>query len=243
MDDIGNYMRMLSDDDKELLLYYTREEYIKINNALRKNTLNDILRNGMSIKEYIGEIDRVFLNAPALRSPLTVYRGVRFDKPDFKKFKADSYHSTSLDRKVAMDFVGNCCLLEITVVPGTKILVLDEISDHPNEKEILLNRKTELIFNNTSIEDQIYTFYLTAMDHGIPVKDSDDLLRAEKKANIDLINDRVVEYVNSIVQDPDFDPEFDDPDVEIKATYKRIVGRDVPDDVFLDIKKRIKING
>lgn len=83
-------------------------------------------------RSYKG-IMNAFQEIPPLEEDIMVYRGT-----SFLPFVVKSFISTSFDQKVAEQFVEqDCCLLEIIVPKGQKVLPLDKISMLP-ESEILL---------------------------------------------------------------------------------------------------------
>jgi hypothetical protein len=95
-------------------------------------------------------------SAPRLKSPLIVFRGINtenvFDTKRNRhipllgyKGKHKGFMSTSLSRSVSKGFGYNkCCMFIILIKEGTKVLYLENISDKPDEQEILLPRNSVL---------------------------------------------------------------------------------------------------
>ena len=101
--------------------------------------LNILLRNkerfGNFFQKQFDNISKAFNNVPKLEEPITVYRGMK-ESPNFN---SKSFISTSVSREVAIDYTSDvCCLLEILVTPGSKVLPLVSISLYPEQEEILL---------------------------------------------------------------------------------------------------------
>ena len=126
------YVMSLSRDIKESIKDYTGSEYEYINQQLRTHRPLTF-----SQKEIVDNIDKAFVTVPPIEEPTVVYRGIK-DKyiPDLH-----SFISTSFDVDATHKFRGrHCCVLRILLPVGSKILPIKEISDHPDEKEVLIGR-------------------------------------------------------------------------------------------------------
>ncbi len=147
------YVKNLNDEVYSALYRYT-ESSTQINNSLyRKKSINP------RIDQDIKLITRAFEGAPAISAAITVYRGIVSDNflPEIKAFI-----STSHSRETALDLVGkNCCLLEILVTPGSKVLPLEEMSDVKHEREILLPCTGHFITTHTFQEKELLVYQLT----------------------------------------------------------------------------------
>ena len=94
----------------------------------------------------VADLTRVILNAPRLRKPLIVYRGVKSEHFDTLKTKSIDYWSTSLDPYASTSFaqtdVGKliaATVYEITIQPGIPCLYLERFSKiTTSEAEVLL---------------------------------------------------------------------------------------------------------
>lgn len=126
------------------LKWYTGGEYDELNNALRQ---------GSKLPEHIAKhwhnIQEAFrLTAPS-KEPIMVYRG----KKSNKIRNIVTPLSTSRTIRGTEDFVGSkCCILFITVSPGTRYIDLREISDIPSESEILLPPGGSLSFTDSDVK-------------------------------------------------------------------------------------------
>ena len=72
--------------------------------------------------------------------------------------------STSYNYDDALEFTDmgekNCCIMEIRVVKGSKILPIKSISKHPNENEVLLDRDGNLQLTAVSINKKMKVLHL-----------------------------------------------------------------------------------
>lgn len=95
------------------------------------------------IEKTAKDIKEIIYQAPPLKTELVVYRGV-VDKPapsDAARsnlYKTDSFMSTTMDVQVAREFSDGHYIQRIVMLPGTKGLILEGISDFPGEMEMLL---------------------------------------------------------------------------------------------------------
>jgi hypothetical protein len=125
----------------ESLKWYTGGEY---------DELNDALRQGNRLPKHIAmhwyNIQEAFrLTAPSTE-PIMVYRG----KKSNKIRTIVTPLSTSRTIQGTEDFVGDkCCILFITVSPGTRYIDLGQTSEIPSESEILLPPGGSLVFTGT----------------------------------------------------------------------------------------------
>lgn len=100
------------------------------------------------IRNYIRDLDGIIDNAPAVRTPTIVYRGVKDDYflkgRDGHVYRNNSFSSTSLNMGAALRFANSkCCFKRITLLPGTKVLLIAGVSKYKNEIEILLGSKAQ----------------------------------------------------------------------------------------------------
>ena len=105
------------------------------------------------IQQYINDLDAIIDKSPPTTSPMVVYRGVKNDY--YLKgatnhiYKTDSFVSTSINLSSALRFAGpDCCFKRITLLPGTKTLLLAGISRYTNEVEFLLGSKAQFYITN-----------------------------------------------------------------------------------------------
>ena len=106
------------------------------------------------IKRFSDDLEKIIKNAPRVEKIMKVYRGTHDDyflKSNLKNknyYLNDGFISTSLSRVVAENVKQNqlefseCCILVITLLPGSHVLPLFSVSQYPNEQEILLGKET-----------------------------------------------------------------------------------------------------
>jgi hypothetical protein len=169
-----NYVETLPDKIIKSIMEYTYKHYSDINAYLRYEELDGEYDDEwlLEIKRDISNIDKAFKKAPPLQEVMTVYRGQAE-----MIFDAKSYTSTSLELSVALkheftDMENACCLYIITVVPGSKVLPLEPISQVEGEYEVLLDRNGKFFITDVKVETHtvdddeyppIRTIYLTYM--------------------------------------------------------------------------------
>lgn len=133
------------------------------------------------IIRFIKDLDNIIQNAPPLTKKLIVYRGVKSDyylkgKEGFV-YTTNSFVSTSVNLGAAMKFANpTCCFKRITLLPGTRTLLLAGISKFMNEVEILLGTTSK--------------FYITKEKHFIS-KDTTAMCQPKLNQKI-LVTDAVV---------------------------------------------------
>ena len=139
MDVQEKYVLALSKEIKESLRWYTSGEYKEFNVALRSGEF-------LSVEDqmHMNNIEKAFAGVPPLTLDIDVFRGVQKKEailPDLNTFI-----STSVDEKVALEFAGEeeCCILQLKVVEGSKVLPVSALSDSAWEKEVLLPLGTKI---------------------------------------------------------------------------------------------------
>jgi hypothetical protein len=109
--------------------------------------INNLLRSGSGeISDTIALIDNVFNRVPPIEDPILVYRGIKQGLFVDDKMTDKAIVSTSLDKNVAFSFSsGECCILNITLPKGSKVLPLFDKKTGSAENEILLKRDSKFI--------------------------------------------------------------------------------------------------
>lgn len=136
-----DYVRNLPAHLKETLQWYTYTEGAPpgetiwdFNTKLRRG--EDL---GPKLERHFLNLTKIFSEVPPLTAPVTLYRGV--DRGDV--FSSDAaFASTTLRPERTIRFTDGfgCCLLQITVPPGARVLPLVDVSLVPKESEVLLDR-------------------------------------------------------------------------------------------------------
>lgn len=148
------YVAKLDPATKEVIREYTGTEFEDLNYRLRtKKSLEPDQRTMVKL------LDRAFLAAPVLTDTIVVYRGINRDLVS----EVLAYISTSGKLNQAIEFTNRntCCLLRITVTPGTKVLPIKYISESKYENEILLPRFGKIIITREFYYENIKTYDLT----------------------------------------------------------------------------------
>lgn len=146
------YVRRLDEETKEVIQEYTGSSYEILNKRLRNQ---EYLGN---FQDMVDTLDRTFDDAPPTKRSITLYRGI--DATEFIN-EVSSYISTTYNIVRARKSLGRrCCLLRILVSSGSQVLPIEEISEHPFEKEVLLPRTGRLEITNVDEEDAIAVYDL-----------------------------------------------------------------------------------
>jgi hypothetical protein len=116
----------------ETIDWYTANGYKDFNKRMRNDE-----KLTETQQEHLNVLDEIFRKITPITKPIIVYKGVSNDKYESDK----SFISTSRNMKQTYEFTsGNCCVVVITVSPGSKVLYLEKISNFEDEQEVLLNR-------------------------------------------------------------------------------------------------------
>lgn len=128
-----HFLKSLDEELLQSIVEYTIDAY---------KTINRKLREGKSLtlkyKKILDNIDHVFDMIDPITDTITLYRGIKSEG----QTKADkAFISTSYDEESALQFAGqSCCLVVFTVPPGSKVLFVESVSEHPEEREVLIDR-------------------------------------------------------------------------------------------------------
>lgn len=153
-----DFLASLEDTVQRAVKNYTSVNYIKINNFLRGTIKFESLPERS--KKTVGFLLSIFEKIPPLEKHLTVYRGVAQNPINFK---SHSFTSTSISPEPVIRFMRSyheenipCCLMEITLQPGCKVLPLffpeTELTYHRGEKEVLLDISGDFIYKAVEIK-------------------------------------------------------------------------------------------
>jgi hypothetical protein len=174
---------LLSEDVRRSLEAYKSEAYSDINDTLRlrKEPTDEIKRHIENIDSVMRKGDRI----------IKVYRGI----PDIKRFFSEeaspiivdlAFTSSSTDINVARRFTSNrCCLVEFNLPTD---MGRYEYGDN-DEKEILIQRSTQLIIDDSPFEKNGYTTYKAIIKPYIPpVITKDDIEDLKEDDMIEIEN-------------------------------------------------------
>lgn len=224
------YVETLPDSEKASINWYTGGNYDQFNDAIRKGKLLSQLQRG-----HKDNIDSAFEAVPPLEGPIIVYKGKGSDKV----YSDKSFMSTTLLYERTKRFTNkDCCVLQITVSAGSKVLPIRALSKEPDEEEVLLDRDGTLIVTGNTIEKEgMKIIFITYCPQGSkPIHTDEELKKADRTFDPRLI----VEQLITSMQDED--PEFLDEHI-IRTSYSQITGGATISDADLAIvKKRLRIN-
>lgn len=227
------FVEQLPDDIKRSLVLYTGALFDRFNESLRRGKVLSAQH-----RSHLNNIDIAFEASPQLEETITVYKGL--DTEDI--FSDKAFISTSLYRRAALEFSGQqCCLLQITVPPGSKILPLSGISRSPHEAEILLDRDGELKVTGEKIDRRRNNVKVLFVSYtgwqAVDLQKEKDIAKAEKKFDPILIQERVIE----ILRDEE-DLDFIDDEIII-MTYHQLTQSDrvPPEEMIENIKLQLGV--
>lgn len=235
----SNFVYKLDDDIKESLYWYTDEGYKILNKSLRENKS---MTNEVS--NHLKNIDLAFKAVPKTTSILTVYKGM--DKKDIISDKA--FVSTSLYKNVTASFMKNskCCLIEILVAKGSRILPIFKISAHPEEYEILLDRDCDISITSMDKKSTPIVVDCVYMDKKVVKVKNENEKSIDLKIQKLVINDEIIEKVSSTVLKmynssiEDYEESVFDLKTIIEATYKAFYNLKITKEIYEIIYNRLK---
>ena len=137
------YIKNLSNNEKDIIYKYTVNHLAIEKDLDDKNALIDIINN-----------------APALTSPMVVYRGMRLKFISNLQTSLTKFVSTSLSKDIGRSFIKTGgVILAITLQPGTKYLYVKNVSKYKTEEEIILPPRGVFVLTHEGIEkiyDDVY---------------------------------------------------------------------------------------
>lgn len=116
--------------------------------AILSDYLND--EQNTTFGSEIPGLRHIWSKFPLAPLAFQVWRGVQLDEGQSYQEDWDSIISTSLDPDEALKFT-SCCLLNIWISAGTPILPVWRMSEHPQEKEIILPPGRLVLLDTTLI--------------------------------------------------------------------------------------------
>lgn len=131
--------------------------------------INNDLRSGKELSPTAANItrnlDQTFASAETTE-PIEVYRGLdgKFAASLTKgaSFVDNGFASTTSSDKVAKSFAGgdDAVVMKISVPKGSKAVSMGNVSDYPEEQEILLNRGGTYTIKNITVENGVKTIHV-----------------------------------------------------------------------------------
>jgi len=215
------YVRRLPGHIKQSITWYTGGSYDEFNAALRAGTVP-------KDKRHFENISLAFQGVPPLSEAITVYKG----KKSEGVYKLDkAFASTSVTVRGTRDFHGQkCCIMQITVPPGAKVLPLLALSDHQREQEILLDREATYVLTGSEIRifqddfkvqfEMKFLFVTYLPKQSIVVGKDIGKVPDPGKHDENALQERLVMYLGKLKKEED-DPDLFDADIELDAVLKR----------------------
>lgn len=227
---------------KNTISWYSDEKnYKEFNEKLREQRPLDATQ-----KHHLNILDNMFRFAPPVDKDLKLYRGVKSEGISDK-----SFISTSMNKSEAESFTNRmtaCCMMEISVSKGSKILPIAHYSDYPDEEEVLIDRNQILMTTYISKEKFIKTYYISLAPRTSIVIENQTLSEIKEEMDYsktyDEVENKIVGDLLISDGDEDFTDLFDlsDRDTLIKelehlySSYK--VGK-MEKNIPSDLKERI----
>ena len=125
---------------------------------------------------YILDLQRIISKTPKLTKQVTVWRGAQSTRMfNYKKANKDIYNtttqfnSTTLSLPIAQDFMGksingvNCCMLQINLLKGSRVLLMAGVSYVPEEYELLINIGNKYLVKESKILNISYPMMVTKL--------------------------------------------------------------------------------
>ena len=129
---------------------YTSFLYTDVNRYLRNGTIPDDIDR---VKGVIEQMDGIFSALAPIKKPITLYRGISAESPaDIKSDNAyiSTTHKEFITELFAYD---NCCIIEFTISPGSKVLFVESVSSFKDEGEVIIERGGSFI--TTAIDESV----------------------------------------------------------------------------------------
>lgn len=231
------YVQDLEHDLKASLNWYTGVNFDQFNSYIRSGyNLTTIQR------EHLENIDKAFNNVPVLEDALTVYKG----KSSETVYSDKSFISTSTSIMGASRFSGrSCCILQITVSPGSRVLPLRTISEIPDEEEVLLDRNGHLVvtgstvdrtnFSNMKIIFVTYSPYESKVVH-----DEKETMTTVQILDRKMIVNRVINFFIQDIDSDDSDDEIPDEN-DIRYMFEKFSGEKITDKELEHVKSILNL--
>ena len=228
-----------SDSDLiKAILYYTGWQFKNLNINLRTGiplTVND--------QKTANVIDSIFASLQPINQTLTLYRGIKKQEEVHTK---SSFISASHDKMVAKSFTGRgCCLVVITIPPGSKVLFVEGVSKHPDECEVLIDRTGT--FSVTLVQPDVYEatkIFATYIPMAVVHAEADTFDAVIDAASTQVLSiNRVVDTISKdefemFVKESE-GTSADDAKAYIAAIYKQVTANTPTDNELAEILKNL----
>ena len=148
------FAETLTPGEKSALTHYVKSGYKLITSVLAKAPPNDGIDKVTKyarqqarfeppsklgfVPTLVSNFTTLMYRAPKLINQIRVFRGIHSDRA--LNIDGSTALSTSFDRGIAQRFmkINSCCMLDITVMPGVRIIAVDLVYGKNNEAEIII---------------------------------------------------------------------------------------------------------
>lgn len=167
---------------------------------------------------------------PPIETSITVYRGIKTSlMGDITSIV--THISTSYDQKESLVFTNKyCCMIRITLSPGSKVLPVEDISIHPLEKEIIVSRFGSFNLVLISVIDDLKFYDLVYLPEGYIHIESNVELNSNKNS---LTVEQSINRLNSLIDEEELElyDTFEDYINDLITRYQLLI----PHEILFDI--------
>lgn len=230
------FIRNLETELKESLKEYTDEAYKSINKTLREG-------KNLSVQDQriVNHMDMIFEMVDPITETLTLYRGVK----SMDQIKADkAFLSASYDLEQAKEFTKrDCCIIVFNIPPGSKVLFVEYISEHPYEKEVIIDRQGDFKItlvnegSRTREINKVFVTYIPKISVSAKVEELDKVLDSA----IDQMS--YIQRVVDIFPEDEYELFKDDEETlesSVKDIFKQLANMEPSESLVKTISERLK---
>ena len=128
-------------------------------------------------------------------------------------YKKDlAYVSTTTNYESTETFRGSkCCVLQITVSAGSKVLPVYLLSENESEDEILLDKGGNFIVTGSTIKDNMKIIFITYTSENCNIISDLNLKSIKKTEDVELAKQKIISFLKkkAIENEDDFFVYFD----------------------------------
>jgi hypothetical protein len=204
-----DYVDSLPENQKESLKWYTGGDFDIFNQKLRKGEVLSPIYLG-----HLQNISASFVSSPPLQEPLVVYKGIDTDN----LYSDNAFVSTTTEYDMASSSFSDkkeCCVIQISVSPGSLVLPLRSVSREPEENEVLLDRGGTLSVTGNTIRNTMKVIFATYTPKNT-VNVTSKVQPIEAAETVNAVSRTIAFFAD---EDPDF---LDDED--LRLYYSKITG-------------------
>ena len=173
-----SYVKNLPQYLKDTITWYTMpHSYAQFNKYIREGK-----KLPVDYEYHKNNFDQIFKYVPPLKKSLNVYRGVK-DRGHI--LNNQTYLSTTLVKTQTKNFSkNNCCIVNITLPAGSKIIPIFILSDIPNEAEILLDKDSTIVTTGKYVQNEITNYSVTFIPKVVVIDQNKEVVKLTKTLDI-----------------------------------------------------------